>query len=99
MYYITLGADCADFRDQDLLTDVTLVIGSDEFRAHKLLLATTIPYFNRMFCSGMIETSKEVIPIFLETDPSIQPNSHSFKAIIDFVYSGKIILHVDTVQV
>merc|ERR1711970_236334 len=57
-----IGADCADFRDQDLLTDVTLVIGSDEFRAHKLLLATTIPYFNRMF------------------------------------YSGKIILHVDTVQ-
>ena len=27
--------------------------------------ATTIPYFNKMFCSGMIETSKEVIPICL----------------------------------
>ena len=29
---------------------------------------------------------------------SKDPDVHSFKAIVDFVYSGHITLHVDTVQ-
>ena len=56
--HFNLGIQCKHFRDQDILTDVTLVIGNQEFRSHRLVLATNIPYFNKMFCSGMIEANK-----------------------------------------
>ena len=54
------------FRDQDLLTDVTLVIGTERLRAHKILLCK-FPYFQKMFCSRMSELKQEVIPINLNT--------------------------------
>ena len=50
---------CKDFRDRDQLTDVTVKVGDKEIRAHKLILAATIPYFQSMFCSGMVEVKKE----------------------------------------
>ena len=52
-----------------------------------------------MFCSRMSELNQEIIPIKLNADsgPEII-NSACFKAIIDFVYTGEIVLHVDTVQ-
>ena len=52
---------CRDFRDRDQLTDVTVKVGDKEIRAHKLILAATIPYFQKMFCSGMefVEAKKE----------------------------------------
>lgn len=84
------------FRDHDLLTDVTLVIGEERLRAHKILLCK-FPYFQKMFCSRMSELNQEVIPIKLNEGPEII-NSACFKAIIDFVYTGEITLHVDTVQ-
>ena len=62
-HHLHLGIQCKHFRDQDILTDVTLVIGNQEFRSHRLVLATNIPYFNKMFCSGMIEASKGRVKI------------------------------------
>ena len=50
---------CKNFRDRDQLTDVTVKVGDKEIRAHKLILAATIPYFQKMFCSGMVEVKKE----------------------------------------
>ena len=52
---------CRDFRDRDQLTDVTVKVGDKEIRAHKLILAATIPYFQKMFCSGMefVESKKD----------------------------------------
>ena len=95
----SVAALCKDFRDRDQLTDVTLIVGEEEVRAHKLLLAATIPYFHKMFCSGMVETSKEIIPILLEMGPGRKLCPNSFRAIVDFVYSGRILLNVDNVQV
>ena len=125
----TTAAVYKSFRDQDLLTDVTLVIGNERLRAHKILLCK-FPYFQvgarfiygfmnfvyidlfldeikniepflnqKMFCSRMSELNQEIIPIKLNADsgPEII-NSACFKAIIDFVYTGEIVLHVDTVQ-
>jgi len=94
----TTAAVYKSFRDQDLLTDVTLVIGTERLRAHKILLCK-FPYFQKMFCSRMSELNQEIIPIKLNADsgPEII-NSACFKAIIDFVYTGEIVLHVDTVQ-
>ena len=62
-HHLNLGIQCKHFRDQDILTDVTLVIGNQEFRSHRLVLATNIPYFNKMFCSGMIEANKGRVKI------------------------------------
>jgi len=92
------AALCKDLRDRRQLTDVTLLVGDDEILAHKLLLATNIPYFNKMFCSGMVETSKDVIPILLEMGPGRKLCPKSFRSIIDFVYTREISLHVDNVQ-
>ena len=94
-----IAALCKDLRDRRQLTDVTLLVGEDEILAHKLLLATNIPYFNKMFCSGMVETSKDVIPILLEMGPGRKLCPKSFRSIIDFVYTREISLHVDNVQV
>ena len=99
LIFYFVAALCKDFRDRDQLTDVTLIVGDSEVRAHKLLLAATIPYFHKMFCSGMVETNKEIIPILLELSPGRKLCPNSFRAIIDFVYSGNIALNVDNVQV
>ena len=40
-----------DFRVQNLLSDVTIRVGSRDFPAHRVILAATSPYFQAMFTS------------------------------------------------
>ena len=40
-----------DFRKQNLLSDVTIRVGSHDFSSHRVILAATSPYFQAMFTS------------------------------------------------
>lgn len=51
------------YRDQDLFTDVKLKFGNETISAHKVLIGSSIPYFNSMFCSGMLEKDQKEITL------------------------------------
>ena len=47
-----------DFRVQNLLSDVTIRVGSRDFPAHRVILAATSPYFQAMFTSKFQKKKK-----------------------------------------
>ena len=72
------------------LYDTVLIVGDQSVAAHRVVLATVSPYLRKMFGSGMAESkSKEVE---LEDVPWV-----ALKAIVDFCYTGKIVLAGSTV--
>ena len=85
------------YRDQDLFTDVILKFGDESIRAHKVLIGSAIPYFNNMFFSGMKEKDQKEITLQMGPEYGLE-STLAIKSIIDFVYTDRITLHVDTVQ-
>jgi hypothetical protein len=72
------------------LYDTVLIVGDQSVAAHRVVLATVSPYLRKMFGSGMAESkSKEVE---LEDVEWV-----ALKAIVDFSYTGKIVLAGSTV--
>ncbi|RWS24045.1 kelch-like protein 18, partial [Leptotrombidium deliense] len=94
------GDDCFVFTQEDLptisfpvfdelrkaekLVDIRLKVGDKEFSAHRVVLASTIPYFHAMFTHDMLESSKAVI----EIQESIE--GYAFESLIDYAYSGQL---------
>ncbi|CAB3386730.1 Hypothetical predicted protein [Cloeon dipterum] len=52
-----------DIRRQGKLCDVTLKVDDQSFTAHRIVLASTIPYFNAMFTNDMVESKQRDITI------------------------------------
>eukprot|EP00118_Oscarella_pearsei_P009849 m.57751 g.57751 ORF g.57751 m.57751 type:complete len:596 (+) comp34758_c0_seq3:50-1837(+) len=71
--------------------DVELSVGSRVFRAHKLVLVSTIPYLNAMLASGMKESRQSTIEL-----KSI--DSHAFETILDYAYTGQVEVSAENVQ-
>jgi hypothetical protein len=72
------------------LYGTVLIVGDQSVAAHRVVLATVSPYLRKMFGFGMAESkSKEVE---LEDVPWV-----ALKAIVDFCYTGKIVLAGSTV--
>jgi len=65
-----------------LFSDIAILVGSSEFRAHKLVLAAHSPYFLAMMTTDMRETADQCVTL-----PSL--NSDTFKLVLDFMYTGK----------
>uniref|UniRef100_T1KW97 BTB domain-containing protein n=1 Tax=Tetranychus urticae TaxID=32264 RepID=T1KW97_TETUR len=42
-------------------SDVTVMNGDKKYQVHKHILSTSIPYFDKMFSSGLTEASSQVI--------------------------------------
>ena len=70
-------------RRDDLFTDVTLIVGGREFRAHRVILAAHSDYFLHLFTSGMEETSSERITLH-------EVEANVFGHILDIVYTGDV---------
>lgn len=79
----TLLKEMKKLYDDDLLKDVTLCVGSLEFKCHKNVLAATSPYFKLMFTLEMAESKKDRIDIF-------EIDSRSMKEILEYAYTGKM---------
>lgn len=67
------------YRDQELFTDVTLKFGDESITAHKVLIGSSIPYFNSMFCSGMLEKNQKEITLKIGAEYGL-PSTDAIKA-------------------
>lgn len=74
-----------ELRLSNKLIDITIEVGDERIRAHRVLLASTIPYFMAMFTHNTLESSMSLITI---RDENLDGNA--FKLLIDFVYTGSI---------
>ncbi|XP_012264312.2 kelch-like protein 18 [Athalia rosae] len=80
-----------EIRRQGKLCDVTLKVDDQSFSAHRIVLAATIPYFNAMFLTNMIESK--------QNDITLQGiDAVALEAAINFAYSGRITLTESNVQ-
>lgn len=70
-------------RLQDQLCDVTLITCGVRFPCHRVVLASASPYFNAMFCTGMVECTKKEVEI-KQISPEI------LRIILDFIYTAEI---------
>ncbi|CAH1118683.1 unnamed protein product [Phaedon cochleariae] len=79
-------------RQHGHLCDITLRIGLEKFRAHKVVLASVSAYFFAMFNGDMKEHSQSEIAL-LDLDPT------AIDLLIEYAYTGQIIITADNVQV
>ena len=68
-------------RREGKLCDIVLRTQNSRFSAHRIVLASQIPYFEGMLLSGMIEQDKNEIEI-----AGVEP--HTLQVLIDFAYTG-----------
>ncbi|GJQ83409.1 hypothetical protein Trydic_g14191 [Trypoxylus dichotomus] len=74
------------------LCDVTLKVGLETFKAHRVILASVSPYFFAMFNGNMKEHSSTEV-ILHDIDPT------AIEMLLDFSYTGQIMITADNVQV
>lgn len=74
------------FFNNDDLSDVTIIVGDEEFPAHRIILAAWSAPFKAMFSSGMREAQDKEVHIE-DVDP------HFFKLMLKFMYTGSIKLN------
>ena len=73
-----------------MLTDVVLIAGGQEVRAHKALLAACSPYFYAMF-SGFDETNRARIELK-------DVDANALEILIKFVYTSEVEVNEENVQ-
>ncbi|XP_072167277.1 kelch-like protein 24 [Diadema setosum] len=77
-----------DLWKDNQLTDVTLKVENRSFRCHRNVLASTSPYFHRMFCSNMQESRSKVVAL-----KGIK--AESLSTILDFTYTSRMTINND----
>ncbi|XP_035685467.1 kelch-like protein 21 [Branchiostoma floridae] len=70
--------------------DVVVEVAGREFPCHRAVLAVT-PYFRTMFSAKLVESQAKVVTVH-------DIDSGSFSKILDFVYTGEILIGKDDVQ-
>ena len=77
--------------ENEELTDVTLLVGEETYRAHKVVLASCSPYLRAMFTIGMRESQENEIELK-------ELKSDVMGLIIRYMYTGEAEVTVDNVQ-
>lgn len=80
-----------EYYDQEQLCDIILEVENKTISCHRLVLACCSPYFKAMLTSNMKESRQKTIAIH-------DIDGHSLEALINFMYTSKILLTIDTVQ-
>ena len=81
----------ARLRRDSVLCDVVIEVGMKKFRAHKIVLAASSPYFEAMFLSGMTESHQEQVTL-QDIDPD------AFDSILELIYDGQVCISTENVQ-
>lgn len=76
-------------RQEGKYCDVTLTVQDEKHVAHRSILAASSPYFEKLLKNQRIP--KEGIAIDW-------PDSKSFELLVDYLYSGEILLHEDNID-
>lgn len=75
-----------DIRKLGKLCDITIKVEDSCFSAHRIVLCATIPYFQAMFTSDMLESKQKEVEV-----RGIDPGT--MESLIQFAYSGKVTIH------
>ncbi|ELU10152.1 hypothetical protein CAPTEDRAFT_93209, partial [Capitella teleta] len=78
------------FYQDERLCDVNLIVDEEQFACHRLVLAASSLYFERMFSNGMSEARAKDIRL-----RNLSPCA--LKHLIEFAYSSKLCVQKDTV--
>ena len=78
-----LSSAYLDLYNSGVNVDVTFKFPDGEIRAHKLILTTRVPYFEKMFASGMKESLTSEIDVPDAT-------RKSFDTFLRFIYGGQL---------
>ena len=81
----------AEFRERDQFTDVVLVAGDKEIRAHKVVICSLCDYFSAMFTGELAETRQNVVTL-----NNIEPEA--LEALINYAYTSELEIRVDNVE-
>ncbi|XP_065216286.1 kelch-like protein 17 isoform X2 [Planococcus citri] len=79
-------------REDELLCDISLVVGNQTIKAHKIILASASPYFYAMFIGDMAEKHKDEIVLH-------NIDSYAVQLLIEYSYTGDVKITEDNVQV
>lgn len=80
-----------ELRSDGKLCDITLVVGDQRVKSHRVVLAAASPYFNAMFTGSMVESRLDEV-VLHGVDFS------ALEELINFCYSGRTEISVDNVQ-
>lgn len=78
-------------RKNGIMCDVTIKVNGHEFRAHRNILSASSDYFFAMFNGNMRESNEEEVRIS-------GVDCESMRTILNFIYTGEIILSWNNVQ-
>lgn len=90
-YAVSLLEQLKFFYEQQLLTDIVLIVEGTEFPCHKMVLATCSSYFRAMFMSGLSE-SKQTHVHLRNVDAA------TLQIIITYAYTGNLAISDGTVE-
>lgn len=79
------------FRNQQFLSDFTIIVEKKEFSAHKLLLALKSPYFRSMLINDTKEARESKVEIY-----DVTPESMTM--ILDYFYTSSLEINRDNVK-
>ncbi|XP_026695906.2 kelch-like protein 40 [Ciona intestinalis] len=81
-----------DLRDAGHLVDVTLIAEGKKLKpCHRVVLAASSPYFRAMFSNNMMEQNLDEVKLQ-------NVEFSSINAIVDYLYTSKIVINDDNVQ-
>lgn len=82
-----------EFRDANVLCDITICVDGKTFSAHRTVLAASSPYFKALFASTLNGSSAENKPVVL-TDI----DSECMENLLNYIYTGEIELTNDNIK-
>ncbi|XP_029445651.1 kelch repeat and BTB domain-containing protein 2 isoform X1 [Rhinatrema bivittatum] len=90
-YAVSLLEQLKLFYEQQLLTDIVLIVEGTEFPCHKMVLATCSSYFRAMFMSGLSESKQSHVHLR-------NVDAASLQMIITYAYTGNLAIKESTVE-
>ncbi|XP_072025718.1 kelch-like protein 15 isoform X3 [Amphiura filiformis] len=75
-----LALGLSQLREQGTFCDITIILGNQQFQAHKAVLSASSSYFMSMFTSGFQESKRSEV--------TIDGSAESFTQLLEFAYTG-----------
>lgn len=80
-----------EMRCSKTMCDVVIQVDSEQFHAHKCVLAASSDFFKAMFNSNLLESQEATVSLK-------HVDCQTFQSIVDFVYTSKLTVMNDNVQ-